>query len=236
MLSNYWLILIILFIFTFTTVKAKKLTPFAGITGLVTGLLIYAGTGYTGVVLIATFFILGTGATSFGMNFKQKLGLAEKDKGRRTAGQVIANAGVAAILSVLSIIWPLKSGLFRVMMAAAIASAAADTLSSELGNIFGKNFYDLTTFKKDVRGLDGIVSIEGTLIGIAGSTIIACVYGIGFGFDIHFLWIIVAGTVGNLSDSVLGATLQHNGSLNNNEVNFCNTAIAALFALLLFYL
>src|SRR4028119_80152 len=103
MLSNYWLILVILTSVGFISVKAKKLTCSAGITGWITGLLIFAGAGYPGVAMIATFFVLGTGATSWGMSMKQKLGLAEKEKGRRRAGQVVANAGLAAILGVLAI-------------------------------------------------------------------------------------------------------------------------------------
>lgn len=234
--SNYWLILVILTVVAFISVKAKKLTIRAAITGWVVGLLIFAGAGYTGVAMIATFFLSGTGATSWRMSVKQKLGLAEKDKGRRTAGQVIANAGAAALLGILAMLYPAKVNLFRLMMAAAIASATADTLSSELGNIYGKNFYNIISLKKDKRGLDGVVSVEGTLIGVAGSIIIAFIYALDFKNEIHFFWIIVAGTAGNLSDSVLGATLERKGYLRNNEVNFLNTAIAALFALLLFYL
>lgn len=228
--------MVILTSVAFISVKAKKLTLPAGVTGCIIGLLVFAGAGYAGVAMVATFFVLGTGATSWGMSIKQKLGLAEKEKGRRRAGQVVANAGLAAILGVLPIIFPAKADLFRVMMAAAIASATADTLSSEMGNIYGKFFYNIITFKKDTRGLDGVVSIEGTLIGIAGSTIIAFVYALGFGFNTSFLWVIVGGTVGNLSDSVLGATLERKRYLSNNEVNFLNTAVAALFALVLFYL
>lgn len=236
MLSNYWLVLIILTAFAFVTIKTRKLTLLAGVAGWVAGLLVFAGAGYTGVAMIATFFILGTVATSRGMNIKQKLGLAEKDKGRRTAGQVVANAGAAAILGVLVIVYPAKAGVFRLMMAASVASAAADTLSSELGNIYGKKFYNIITFKKDTRGLDGVISLEGTLIGIAGSAIIAIMYAIGYGNNGHVLWIIVAGTIGNFSDSIAGAALERKGFLRNNEVNFLNTIIASLFALLLFYL
>src|SRR3954447_2147131 len=101
MLLNYVPIVIILAVFAFFAVKMKKLTPVAGITGWVTGLLIFAGAGYTGVAMIAAFFLLGTAATSVGMTKKQKLNLAEQNKGRRTAEQVIANAGVAAILGLL---------------------------------------------------------------------------------------------------------------------------------------
>ncbi|WP_018614832.1 DUF92 domain-containing protein [Segetibacter koreensis] len=234
MLTDYWLIVVILTIVAFISIKAKKLTLAAGVTGWLTGLLVFAGTGYIGVGLIATFFVLGTAATSWGMNVKQKLGLAEKDKGRRTAGQVLANAGVAGILGLTSIFCPAQRALFTIMIAASIASATADTLSSELGNIYGKNFYNIISFKKDIRGLDGVISLEGTLIGVAGSAIIAAVYAIAFGFHIHFLWITVAGTLGNLSDSVLGATAERRGYLRNNEVNFLNTSIAALLVMALF--
>lgn len=234
MLSNYWIIIIIFTLAAVMSVKTKKLTPVAGITGSIIGLLVFAGAGYTGVAMIATFFLLGTGATSWGIRVKQKLGLAEKNKGRRTAGQVAANAGAAAILGLLAVLYPAKTDLFRFMMVATIASATADTLSSELGNLYGRNFYNIITFRKDTRGLDGVVSIEGTLIGLFGSVIIALEYALAFGSTVHLLWIIVAGTVGNLSDSILGATLERKGYLHNNAVNFLNTAVAAVFALLLF--
>lgn len=234
MLSNYFPIIIILTIAAFITEKAKKLTFAASVTGWVVGLLIFAGAGYAGVTMIGTFFLLGTAATSFKIKTKQKLGVAEKDKGRRNAAQVVANAGVAAILGILIVCYPEKANLFRVMIGASVASATADTLSSELGNLFGKNYYNIITLQKDKRGLDGVVSAEGTLSGIAGSTIITSIYAIAFGFDVNFFWIIIAGTIGNLSDSVLGATLERQGFLGNNQVNFLNTAFAALFVFVIY--
>ncbi|MGI8635438.1 MAG: DUF92 domain-containing protein, partial [Segetibacter sp.] len=183
---------------------------------------------YTGITMLAFFFILGTAATSWGKGEKNQKGLAEKNEGRRTAGQVIANAGVAAIVGFLVFVKPESAVLFRVMMAASLSSATADTLSSELGNLFGKRFYNILTFKKDVRGLDGVVSIEGTLSGVVGSICIAVIYATGFGFGVDFYLIIIAGTVGNLFDSLLGATLERKNYLNNDAVNFLNTAVAAM--------
>lgn len=232
MLSNYLLILPIFTFVAFISVKAKKLTVPAGITGWVVGLLIFAGAGYAGVTMIAAFFVLGTGATSWRMNVKQKLGAAEKNKGRRTSGQVIANAGVAAILGISAMLDPAKAGIYILMMAGSFASAAADTLSSELGNVHGKNFYNIITLKKDKRGLNGVISLEGTITGIAGSAVIAILYALFFGLNNDFVLIIMAGTIGNLSDSVLGATLERKGYLNNNEVNFLNTAIGSIFIIL----
>lgn len=235
MLSTYWLIISILFIGAVLSVSARKLTTAAGVAGFIVGALVFAGSGYTGIAMLATFFLLGTTATSWGVNRKQRLGLAEENKGRRTAGQVIANAGVAAMLGILVVAMPQQASLFRLMIAASLASATADTLSSELGNVYGKNFYNIATLKKDTRGLDGVVSLEGALIGLAGSVCIAIVYAIGFGINTQLLSIIIAGTIGNLSDSILGATLERKKYLNNNAVNFLNTLIAAL-AVFVFYL
>lgn len=230
---NILVLCVILTSVAFFSIKAKKLTVPAAVTGWFIGWCVFAGTGFTGVAMIAAFFALATAATSRGMKVKQTLGLAEKDKGKRTAGQVVANAGVAAILGLMAMAVPSKADLFGLMAAGSIASATADTLSSELGNIYGKNFYNIITLKRDTRGLDGVISLEGTLAGIAGSIFIAFVYSIGFGFGGTLFSIVLAGTIGNLSDSVLGATLERKGYVGNNQVNFLNTAIAALFVLVL---
>jgi uncharacterized protein (TIGR00297 family) len=131
-------------------------------------------------------------------------------------------------MGLLAFVMPEKAVLFRVMLAASLASATADTLSSELGNIYGRRFYNIVTFEKDKRGLDGVVSIEGSFLGMLGSTCIAIIYAIGGKYDVNFYLIIVAGTIGNLFDSLLGATLERRNYLNNNVVNFSNTAIAAI--------
>ena len=234
MILKYSLILFILTSVAIISVKTAKLTTFAAITGWVIGLLIFSGTGYPGVAMIAVFFISGTAATSRGMVAKHKMGLEEKNKGKRSAGQVIANAGVAAILAVISMFYEAKTDLFILMTAAAFASATADTLSSELGNVYGKKFFNIVTLQKDTRGLNGVISFEGTIIGVAGSAAIAIVYSLFLGFDRQFLLIFISGAIGNFSDSLLGATAERKGYLNNNQVNFLNTAIASLFALLLF--
>ena len=140
---DYCLIIGILILGMVITVKAGKLTMHAALTGGLLGFAIFAGTGYMGIAMMATFFILATIATSWKVNMKSRLGLAEKNKGKRTAGQVIANAGAPAILGLMAWLLPLQSKLFLLMIAACFASATADTLSSELGNVYGRRFYNI---------------------------------------------------------------------------------------------
>jgi uncharacterized protein (TIGR00297 family) len=220
----------------FLSVKTNKLTVTAALTGGLLGVLIFMGAGFIGIAMIAAFFMLGTIATSWKAKLKEQQGFAEVNKGKRRASQVIANAGVAALLGLLIFMFPEYALLLSVMIASSLSSATADTLSSELGNVYGKKFYNIITFKKDIRGLDGVVSLEGTLFGVAGSVIIAIIYSFGFGWNTNFFIIIASGTIGNLSDSVLGASLERKKYLNNDVVNFLNTLVAALAALLFFKL
>jgi uncharacterized protein (TIGR00297 family) len=232
---DYWLLIALLVSAMFFSVKTGKLDVAGALTGGLLGFLIFIGAGFTGIAMVGTFFILGTAATSWKMKLKQELHLAEKQKGKRKASQVVANAGVAALLGLMTVFFPEHRTLFSVMLAASLSSATADTLSSELGNVYGRRFYNILNFRRDKRGLDGVVSVEGTLFGITGSVIIALIYAIGFTWNVHVLLIILAGTFGNILDSILGATLQRKQVLNNDVVNFFNTLIAALIVWPFYY-
>jgi uncharacterized protein (TIGR00297 family) len=145
----------------------------------------------------------------------------------------LANGGVAAMAGILAAYFTGYHALFALVMAGALSAATADTLSSELGTLYGKHFYNILNFKKAIKGENGVVSVAGTLIGIAGSAMIAIVFSIGYGWDHRFYWIIVAGTTGNYTDSFLGATLERKGILKNDAVNFVNTLAGGLSAFIL---
>ncbi|MBV8390454.1 MAG: DUF92 domain-containing protein, partial [Mucilaginibacter sp.] len=221
------LLLIAIVIASITT---KKLTVGGALTGAVIATLIFSGTGYTGVSMLAAFFILGTVATIWKKKEKAQVKIQHDQSVRRDARQVLANGGVAALMGALGYFLPVKAPLWNVMMAASLSSAMADTLSSELGMVYGRRFYNVISWKRDAKGLDGVISLEGTLIGIAGSAIIAMISAVDFGWNNSLLIIILSGTIGNLSDSVLGALFERKHYLTNNGVNFLNTFIAAVVA------
>jgi uncharacterized protein (TIGR00297 family) len=216
------------------SIVLQKLTVAGGITGGLLAVLIYLGVGLTGILMLGLFFLLGTIATRWQASFKNQLPTAAGETSQRTARQVLANGGVAGLAGLMAIVWPALEELWLVMMAGCLSSATADTLASELGSVYGKRFYNILSFKRDQRGLDGVVSVEGLLIGIGGSLLIACLYSLEKGWQVAFWIIVVAGTLGNVMDSILGAALERKGLLKNNVVNFCNTLVGSIVAAVLY--
>jgi uncharacterized protein (TIGR00297 family) len=212
------------------SIVRKKLNIAGTIAATLLGVSVFLGFGLKGILFPGIFFIAGNLATSWKISTKQNLGFAEKEKGKRTALQVFANGGLAIVLGVIAYIYPELHDLLFLLMAAVFSSAIADTISSELGTLYGKRFYNIITLRKDKRGENGVISFEGTLFGLAASTLIALAHALFMGFNISFTIILLAGTIGNLSDSILGATLERKGTIKNDLVNFSNTFIAVLIA------
>ena len=226
------IILPLIIIVMILCIKTKKLTVPASLTAGLVGFLIFVGTGYTGITMLGSFFVMGILATS---HKKQQKAVIGEHQQERKAGQVLANGGVAAILATLAIFDPAHVNMYIIMLAGSLASATADTLSSELGMVYGRNFYNILTFRREQKGLDGVISIEGTLLGAAGTLIIAGIYAVAYGADRNCLIIVLAGILGNFADSVLGAALERKHYIDNDVVNFLNTFFAALVALSLHY-
>jgi uncharacterized protein (TIGR00297 family) len=210
-------------------VKAGKLTLPAAEMATLVGFLVALGAGPGGLLLLAIFFVLGVKATSHKKHLKMVPGAAHPE--RRNAGQVFANGGVAAITALLAELDPAREDLYFVMLAASLASATADTLSSELGMVYGRRFFNIITLRKEPKGLDGVVSLEGTLLGAAGALVIAVAFAFFTYRGMNVLFVFIAGITGNLADSVLGATLERRHYIGNDAVNFLNTLLAALVAM-----
>jgi uncharacterized protein (TIGR00297 family) len=115
-----------------------------------------------------------------------------------------------------------------VLTGAALAEAAADTVSSEIGQALGGIPRLVTNWKAVAAGTDGAVTLAGTSAGAAAAAAVAatCVIG-GMFASREFLPCIAAGLIGTFADSLLGATLERRGYIGNNAVNLSSTVIAA---------
>jgi uncharacterized protein (TIGR00297 family) len=228
--------------------KMRSATPAAALTGaLINASLMFSTFVYpyqpwqTAIVPVLLLMVLTSLATRFGRKRKERLGTAEKRHGRNAA-QVAANLGMAALVSDPAVhSWMIDTfrfhgadfSLFAVGLAA-LAEAAADTISSELGQVLGGRPFMITTLRRVDPGTDGGVSLAGTVAGIAAAALVSAVGTFTLRGGIVMFGLTWAGGVfGLFFDSLLGATLERRGWLNNDAVNFLSTASAAGFALLL---
>jgi uncharacterized protein (TIGR00297 family) len=173
--------------------------------------------------------VLTLGATRVGKARKTSQGTVEHSG--RTAAQVAANAGVAALAGCFAA--GFRAPVTYLILTAALAEMTADTLGSELGQLVPGDPRLLFRFQRVPPGTDGAISPGGTLAGCVGGAIVSGVCMWAFAMTIEQgLTALAAGLLGFAMDSVLGATLERRGLLNNDAVNFLSTLTAALFALL----
>ena len=198
------------------------------VAGFAVGVLTFTLAGWRGFVVLVSFFVLGSATTRFGLRRKERLGIAQEKKGARSARHALANCGVAVFLAFLTTS-AAAPGIYALAFVCAYATAAFDTVSSEIGRAYGGRPVLITTFRAVAPGTNGAISWIGTLAGVAAS-IAVCAVAVAVGFlDARFSAIVlVAAFVGSTADSVLGATLEARGLMDNEAVNFSNTLIGAL--------
>jgi uncharacterized protein (TIGR00297 family) len=192
--------------------------------------LLFAGAGPAAFATLGALFLLTWISTRFGYRRKLELGVAERGEGRN-ALQVLANLAVPALAAATFAITGNRAWLIATV--AALAEAATDTVASEVGQSRGQTASLITTWKPVAAGTDGGISAAGTIAGIFAGSIIASVALLGRMLRPEQLWIpVTAGFAGMLADSLLGATIQRKGKMNNEAVNLVGTMVAAALALL----
>lgn len=212
--------------------KARTVDASGVVGGFLVGFTIWAFLGWQGFLLLLAFFVIGSACTKLGYKRKAAQNLAQEKGGRRGARHAFANAGVATACALFAALTD-DPVLFGLGFAAAFATAAADTASSEIGQLLGKRTFLITTFRPVPRGTEGAVSLEGTLAGVAASLVIAALGALlGLYPWLGVLPIVVAAFVGTTFESVVGAALEKRQLLDNEALNFLNTLVGALVAML----
>jgi len=236
-------------LFGLVTWKLRAATPWASLTGAaILASLMFSSTYFpylpwhTAFIPVLAVVAITFLTTRLGRRKKERIGQAESKLGRAPS-QVAANLGIAAVASSEFFqSWLIDSHgfanttlvpapLFTIALAA-LAEAAADTASSEIGQVLGGKPRMITTLRKSEPGTDGGITVAGTLGGVIAAALVAAAGTWALSGDRTMLILSCAGGVfGLLFDSLLGATLERFGWLNNDAVNFLSTASAAVFAI-----
>ncbi|MEO7794560.1 MAG: DUF92 domain-containing protein [Thermoanaerobaculia bacterium] len=199
-------------------------------TGILLGTTIWAFAGGGAFALLFAFFVLGTVATRLGYARKAAAGIAQEKGGRRGPGNALSKTSIPALAAIFAATTGYPQ-LFALALAGAFATAAFDTVSSEVGKAYGRRTYLITTLRSVPRGTDGAVSLEGTLSGVAAAILLA---GLGALLDLYpplgIVAVVVAATIATTLESWIGATLEKRGLLDNEAVNFLNSLAGALVA------
>jgi uncharacterized protein (TIGR00297 family) len=211
--------------------RAKTVSVSGMVGGWAVGVVIFACGGAGAWTLLFLAFAAATISSRLGLRRKTRLGIAEERGGRRGAGNAFANCGVAAIASVMAVATPMPAESL-LALAAALTAGGSDTVASEIGKAWGRRTFLVTSLRAVPPGTPGAMSLEGTLAGIAAAAVLSAVaILLGLASWQALVPLVVAATIGALVESVLGATLEGEGILNNDMLNFINTAVAALAAL-----
>jgi len=207
--------------------RALGATSVAGmLTGVFLGLLAVVLGGYGWFVVLVAFFAVGSLSTKFRYDQKADRGVAEPNDGARGTGNVLGNSAAALIALLLYAAHahvPLSDAVFLYAYAGSVATALADTLSSEVGGLFDDPRL-VTTLERVEPGTDGAVTWQGEVAGLAGTAVIAGLSTGVFGLvgAAGAAVVVGAGVVGMTADSVAGATVEGH-RLGNQGVNFLAT-------------
>jgi uncharacterized protein (TIGR00297 family) len=230
-------------------IAPKKLLTPAGLfhAGLL-GIIIWGTLGWRGYLVVAFYFLVGSGVTRIGLAQKEAAGIAEKRSGARGPENVWGSAFTAALcalgiglinseLVTLSpqFLVPSLQYLLLLGYVASFSTKLSDTCASEVGKAYGKSTFLITTLQPVPRGTEGAVSLEGTLAGVVGSIAIALLGScVGLIDLLGVLWCVLAAFIATNLESVIGATLQSKYTwLTNELVNVLNTLIGAIAAMLI---
>jgi uncharacterized protein (TIGR00297 family) len=185
----------------------KWLTADGIVAAVAVGTAVTWGLGVRGLAVLAAFFVTGSLLTQ----------ISGGSGGQRTARQVLANGGAAAVAAIFGS-WYGAAG--------ALATATADTWATEIGSYSATPPRMITTMEAVEPGTSGGITLLGMAGGAAGAVLIAVlVVLLGVGGP-HLAGVtLTSGVAGMLADSVFGATLQRRHLLDNDGVNLAATAL-----------
>lgn len=206
--------------------RNMSLSPSGALAAVVVGWSTVSSSFRAGLVLLGFFFV-SSALTTFGDENKD-VEEGHKKGGQRNWVQVYSNGAVPAILATAAAalssgkdlaLLPMASNPLYSLLTAAylgyIACCAGDTWSSEIGQLSEEEPRLITTLRPVRKGTNGGVTLLGLLSSCLGGLFVGTLFYLTGG-SYQSQWRVmplgmVAGLVGSLIDSLLGATIQFTG-------------------------
>jgi len=192
------------------------LAPSGVVGAVIVGTLVFASGGVAWASVLVAFFVTASALSHY--KARAKAALAEKfQKGhRRDVGQVLANGGWSALLALVYAFVP--QPILFVAFVGAIATVNADTWATELGVLSKTAPRLITTGRIVPTGTSGGITALGTLVAFCGALFIGAAAFLSYSLSPYVfrpssfvpfgVLIPLAGLLGSLFDSLLGATVQ----------------------------
>ena len=194
--------------------RRRSLAPSGVLGAILIGTTLFGLGGWAWGTLLVVFFVSSSALSHF--KEASKAALVEKfSKGsQRDLAQALANGGAAALIALANVLWPHPA--WWVAFAASVATVNADTWATELGVLSRTPPRLITTGRPVVAGTSGSLTRLGTLAALGGAALIGLVAA---GFHLAqgrpaleavalVAVVALAGLLGALVDSLLGATVQ----------------------------
>jgi len=226
--------------------KAKSITRGGLAATLIMGIPVFLAFDWPGYLLLVLSFFVGDLITRFAVQqmIKKNKAVDEKKTGARGFGALFLIGMLPLFFSIIFILSmePKTRFLCLVAFLAALTTSLGDTVSTEMGQVFGKRTYKLITLKRVSAGTRGAVSMEGSVAGLTAIVVFAVTslsvlqYGRG-GYE-HYelglrglLVIIFASLIANYVESTLGGIFsQFSKKPSKQLLNFTGSLIGALLA------
>ncbi len=210
------------------------LTGSGSLSAFVVGAVIGVFGSLSWLLVLLVFTFIGFAATRYGLGKKKEKGLQEGRDGERSHTNVLAVALPPCLVAVLS--WALGmqgEAIASVAFIASISVAASDTIASEMGVMY-PDVWLITTLEKVPPGTDGGISVMGSVWALMGAVVASVIGWIVIfpenPFSLLVLIPIIAGFLGCMADSLLGATLETAGYINKYSNNMITMLLGSLLA------
>lgn len=261
-------------IITSHALKNKSLDYSGAIGALLVGIILTVA-NFSFFSALLTFFVSSSKLTKWKAEAKKRLDAEYQEGGQRNWLQVFCNGGIPTEIALLYMIEngpgeiainfskQYTASWMCLSLLGALACSSGDTWASEVGSVASKRQPRLiTTWEKVPIGTNGGVTFVGLIASILGGTVVGLAYLLTQFMFVEDLglsppqWPIVlygavAGFLGSILDSYLGATMQYSGFdedsgmvinhitpnakhisgkpiLDNNAVNLFSTILIAL--------